>query len=368
MEFIATGWLRNIINVKFLLNFFTEHQHQRYNPLTGTWILVSPHRMLRPWSGQQEAPQKSDLAEFDASNPLCPGVTRPNGEQNPKYESTFVFTNDFPALLEDVPLPPIGDDELFQMKGARGTCKVMCFHPKSNKTLPVMTPKEITTVIEAWIAEFNELSKKYTWVQIFENKGAAMGCSNPHPHCQMWCCSFLPSEPDTKDRLMREYMKKHGRPLLEDYVQKELIKKDRVVVENEDWLVVVPFWACYPFETMIIARDSKVKRMNDMSVKQINNLAIIIKKLTTKYDNLFNCSFPYSMGFHGAPTGDLINEDSSHWVFHAIYYPPLLRSSTIRKFMVGFELLCQAQRDLTPEQAAERLRNLNGHRHYSESI
>lgn len=324
--------------------------------------------MKRPWSGQQEAPQKNDLPEFDPSNPLCPGVVRQNGEKNPNYESTFVFTNDFPALLEEIPLPPESDEELFQMKGARGTCKVMCFHPKSNKTLPVMTPKEITTVIEAWIKEFNELSKKYTWVQIFENKGAAMGCSNPHPHCQIWSCSFLPSEPEIKDRHLRAYYQKHGRPLLDDYAKKEITKKERVVVENEDFVVVVPFWACYPFETMLIARDSKIKRMNDMSAKQINNLALIIKELTTKYDNLFNCSFPYSMGFHGAPTGELANEDTSHWTFHAIYYPPLLRSSTIRKFMVGFELLCQAQRDLTPEQAAERLRNLDGHNHFSETM
>lgn len=344
----------------------TEHQHQRYNPLNGQWILVSPHRMKRPWSGQEEAPQKSELPEFDPTNPLCPGVVRQNGEKNPDYESTFLFTNDFPALLEDIPLPPSNDDPLFQTRGARGTCKVMCFHPKSNKTLPIMTLSEISNVINAWIDEFNKLSKKYTWVQIFENKGAAMGCSNPHPHCQIWSCSFLPSEPDTKDRYMREYYNKNGRPLLDDYVRKELIKKERVVIENPDFLVVVPFWACYPFETMIIARDTKVKRMNDLTSSQVANLSAVIKELTIKYDNLFKCSFPYSMGFHGAPTGEMSDRDANHWTFHAIYYPPLLRSSTIRKFMVGFELLCQAQRDLTPEQAAERLKNLDGKKHYSE--
>jgi UDPglucose--hexose-1-phosphate uridylyltransferase len=324
--------------------------------------------MKRPWSGQQEAPQKNDLPEFDPTNPLCPTVIRQNGEQNPDYESTFVFTNDFPALLEDVPLPPSNDDPLFQMRGARGTCRVMCFHPKSNRTLPIMSPKEISLVIDRWIEQFNELSKKYTWVQIFENKGASMGCSNPHPHCQIWACSFLPSEPETKDRNMREYFKKTGRPLLDDYVKKELKQKERIVVENEDFLVVVPFWACYPYETMIIARDSKVKRINDLNTSQINNLALVIKELTIKYDNLFNCSFPYSMGFHNAPTGDLINESTEHWTFHAIYYPPLLRSSTIRKFLVGYELLCQSQRDLTPEQAAEKLRNLDGKKHYTESL
>ncbi|CRL07312.1 CLUMA_CG020291, isoform A [Clunio marinus] len=346
----------------------TEHQHRRFNPMTGQWILVSPHRMKRPWSGQNEPPQKTNLEEFDPTNPLCPGVTRQNGQKNPQYESTFVFTNDFPALLEDVPIPPESDDPLFQTGGARGTCRVMCFHPKSNKTLPVMTPKEIRCIIDTWIKEFQELSKKYIWVQIFENKGASMGCSNSHPHCQIWSCSFLPSEPQAKDKRFREYYEIHGRTMLNDYVRKELMNKERIVIENPDWLVVVPFWACYPFETMIIACDSKIKRFNDLSQVHINNLAITIKELTTKYDNLFNCSFPYSMGFHGAPTGDLMDKDFSHWTFHAIYYPPLLRSSSVRKFMVGFELLCQPQRDLTPEQAAEKLRNSSGKHHYTDHI
>jgi UDPglucose--hexose-1-phosphate uridylyltransferase len=344
----------------------TEHQHQRFNPLTGQWVLVSPHRMLRPWSGQQEAPQKCDQRDFDPTNPLCPGVVRSNGEQNPDYESTFVFTNDFPALLEDVPLPPASDDPLFQTRGARGTCKVMCFHPKSNKTVPTLALADIETVIRAWIAEFTRLSQQYTWVQIFENKGAAMGCSNPHPHCQIWSCSFLPSEPATKDRQLRAYYANHGRPLLLDYVQRELEKRERIVVDNEDFVVVVPFWATWPFETLLLARDGRVKRINDLNQRQIGNLARVMKELTTRYDNLFSCSFPYSMGFHGAPTGEMAGDDAEHWSFHGIYYPPLLRSASVRKFMVGFELLCQSQRDLTPEQAAERLRNLSGVKHYSE--
>uniref|UniRef100_U5EW66 Galactose-1-phosphate uridylyltransferase n=1 Tax=Corethrella appendiculata TaxID=1370023 RepID=U5EW66_9DIPT len=345
----------------------TEHQHRRYNPLNGQWVLVCPHRMKRPWSGQQEAAQKNDLPEFDPSNPLCPGVVRGNGAKNPQYESTFVFTNDFPALLEDVPTPPKSDDPLFQMGEARGTCKVMCFHPKSNKTLPIMTPKEIRTVIDTWIKEYTILSKTYTWVQIFENKGASMGCSNPHPHCQIWCSSFFPSEPKTKDIYLREYYQKYNRPLLDDYVKREILKKERVVIENPDWLVVVPYWATWPFETMLISRNSN-KRISDLTTQQINNLAIVIKELTIRYDNIFNCSFPYSMGFHGAPTGDLIDNDTSHWTLHAIYYPPLLRSATVRKFMVGFELLCQSQRDLTAEQAAERLRSVCGNKHYSEHL
>uniref|UniRef100_A0A182JD66 Galactose-1-phosphate uridylyltransferase n=1 Tax=Anopheles atroparvus TaxID=41427 RepID=A0A182JD66_ANOAO len=347
----------------------TDHQHRRYNPLNGQWVLVSPHRMKRPWSGQEETPQRNDLPEFDPTNPLCPGVTRSNGVKNPIYESTFVFTNDFPALLEGVPEPPASDDPLFQVAPAQGTCRVMCFHPKSNKTLPLMTPKEIRNVIDAWIAEFRQLAQRYCWVQIFENKGPTMGCSNPHPHCQIWACSFLPNEPKVKDDKLREYYAKHGRPLLDDYVKQELIKRERIVIENPDWLVVVPFWAVWPFETMLISRNGN-RRITDLSVQQINNLAIVIKELTTKYDNLFKCSFPYSMGWHGAPTAELAGsaDADQHWTLHAIYYPPLLRSATVRKFMVGFELLCQSQRDLTAEQAADRLRGLCGKRHYSANI
>lgn len=243
----------------------------------------------------------------------------------------------------------------------------MCFHPKSNKTLPVMTPDEIEAVIARWIEEYRDLSKKYMWVQIFENKGASMGCSNPHPHCQIWSCSFLPSHPALKDKHLREFYDQHSKTLLGQYVEEEIKKKERVVILNEDWLVVVPFWATWPYETMLISRNPATKRISELNERQRSNLALVIKELTTKYDNLFKCSFPYSMGWHGAPTptdGASWN-DYDHWTLHAIYYPPLLRSATIRKFMVGFELLAQGQRDLTAEQAAERLRDLDGHRHYS---
>lgn len=287
---------------------------------------------------------------------------------NPDYESTFVFANDFPALLENVPDPEIANaNSLFQIRPAKGNCRVMCFHPKSNKTLPVMSAEEIRAVISRWIEEYNDLSKKYLWVQIFENKGASMGCSNPHPHCQIWSCSFLPSHPALKDKHLREYYKVSKRPLLGDYVDEEIRKQERVVIENEDWLVVVPFWATWPYETMLIARDAATKRISQLTERQQKNLALVIKELTTKYDNLFNCSFPYSMGWHGAPTPTDASDAESYdwWTLHAIYYPPLLRSAAIRKFMVGFELLAQGQRDLTAEQAAERLSNLNGHKHYS---
>uniref|UniRef100_A0A1A9UZ22 Galactose-1-phosphate uridylyltransferase n=1 Tax=Glossina austeni TaxID=7395 RepID=A0A1A9UZ22_GLOAU len=345
-----------------------EHQHRRLNPLNGKWILVCPHRMLRPWSGQQELSQSLDnIPEFDANNPLCPGVVRPNGAKNPDYKNTFVFTNDFPALLENVPEPPTSDDPLFQASSATGICRVMCFHAKSNLTLPLISIEEIELIVNEWINQFNDLSLKYSWVQIFENKGSAMGCSNSHPHCQIWACSFLPTEPFIKDAFLKKYFQKYQRPLLNDYITKELEKKERIVIENADWLVVVPYWAAWPFETMLLSRNNN-KRLNDLTERQKKSLAHTIKQLTTKYDNLFECSFPYSMGFHGAPTGEMSKLDNMHWTLHASYYPPLLRSATVRKFMVGFELFGEIQRDLTAEQAAKRLKEVSGEVHYSKNI
>lgn len=334
-----------------------EHQHVRYNPLKGEWVLVSPHRMKRPWSGQTEATLHEIIPEFDPNNPLCPGVKRPNGQINPKYNSTFVFDNDFPAMLEDVPCPPQSDDPLFKIDSARGKCKVMCFHPKSNVTIPVLSILEIITIIDRWIAEAELLGKTYDWVQIFENKGAIMGCSNPHPHCQIWASSFIPNEPRIKDFYQRSYYEQYGRPLLMDYISKEMNIKERVVVENEEWLVVVPFWAVWPYETMILPKKHVI-RFPDLSAAQKTALADIMKRITIKYDNLFQVSFPYSMGWHGAPTGKELNKDMRHWVFHGIYYPPLLRSATVKKFMVGYEMLAQSQRDLSPEKAASILRDL----------
>lgn len=215
--------------------------------------------------------------------------------------------------------------------------------------------------------QYRELATRFVWVQIFENKGAAMGCSNPHPHCQIWSCSFLPSEPATKHAHLQAYYRQHGRPLLGDYAERELARGERVVCSNDGWLVVVPFWAAWPFETLLIARGPKCRRISDLTPRQADDLASIIKELTTKYDNLFRCSFPYSMGWHGAPTAQLQTpETDAAWTLHATYYPPLLRSASVRKFMVGFELLCQTQRDLTAEQAAQRLRQMDGQRHYSE--
>ncbi|MBN3319293.1 GALT uridylyltransferase, partial [Atractosteus spatula] len=362
----------------------------RYNPLRDSWVLVSAHRMKRPWKGQMEKPPEDNIPRHDPSNPLCPGSTRANGEVNPDYESTFLFDNDFPALQPDAPEPGSSDHPLFQTKGARGVCKVMCFHPWSDITLPLMQVSEIKAVIHKWAELTVELGGTYPWVQIFENKGAMMGCSNPHPHCQalcvacfyleelqlvhwlkvpwaseshvgysalpvpdwlikVWASDFLPSEPRLSDRCQKDYYKKHGVPMLLEYSMQEAQRQERLVVENEDWLVLVPYWATWPFQTLLLPRRH-VLRLSDLSDKEQDNLASIMKRLLTKYDNLFEISFPYSMGWHGAPTGHYLKEDMSYWQLHAHYYPPLLRSATVRKFMVGYEMLAQEQRDLTPEQ------------------
>ncbi|KAM9262748.1 galactose-1-phosphate uridylyltransferase [Morus bassanus] len=335
----------------------SEHQHARYNPLRDDWVLVSAHRVKRPWHGQLEKPPPEDVPRWDPNNPLCPGATRANGEVNPQYEGTFVFPNDFPALQPDAPEPGDSDHPLFRAAAARGVCKVMCFHPWSDLTLPLMSLAEIRAVIDAWAELVAELGASYTWVQIFENKGAMMGCSNPHPHCQVWASSFLPNEACLEDRTQRQHLSQHGVPMLLEYAEQEAQRKERLVVENEDWLVVVPYWATWPYQTLLLPRRH-VCRLQDLCEGERDSLASIMQRLLIKYDNLFEVSFPYSMGWHGAPTGPYLEEDCGHWQLHAHYYPPLLRSATVRKFMVGYEMLAQVQRDLTPEQAAERLRSL----------
>ncbi|XP_013188941.2 probable galactose-1-phosphate uridylyltransferase [Amyelois transitella] len=345
----------------------TEHQHIRYNPLKDEWILVSPHRCQRPWSGQVEDAVEDQPS--DPKNPLKAGALRANGQRNPIYTSTYVFPNDFPALLERVPEPPEPDHPLFRSSAAKGTCRVMCFHPDSSMTIALMSVEEIVAVIEEWINQMKELGRRYTWVQIFENKGAVMGCSNPHPHCQIWASSYLPNEARMKERCQKDYFNKYGAPLLVDYLQQELHRKERIVIQNTEWVAVVPYWAVWPFETMLLPVNGKPQRLTDLNEVQKEGLADIMKKLNTKYDNLFKCSFPYSMGWHGAPTGPNHTQgDSPHWLVHGLYLPPLLRSATVKKFMVGYEMLAQSQRDLTPEQAAERLRNCDHLVHYKNKV
>ncbi|CAL8280201.1 unnamed protein product [Merluccius merluccius] len=335
-----------------------EHQHLRFNPLTERWVLVSAHRMARPWAGQQEAPPQQHVPRRDPLNPLGPGNTRSNGQVNPDYESTFVFDNDFPALQPDAPDPPLDDDSLFQSKAARGVCQVMCFHPWSDVTLPLMRQDEVIKVIDKWAELVEELGSTYPWVQIFENKGAMMGCSNPHPHCQVWASNFLPNEVVLSDRSQKAFYHRHQEQLLLRYANQEANRQERVVVQSSDWLAVVPYWATWPYQTMLLPRRRHILRLTDLTPDERRDLADIMKRLLTKYDNLFQVSFPYSMGWHGAPTGPHLCGGVDHWQLHAHYYPPLLRSASVRKFMVGYEMLAQEQRDLTPEQAAERLRNV----------
>jgi UDPglucose--hexose-1-phosphate uridylyltransferase len=312
-----------------------DHPHRRYNPLTGEWLLVSPHRTKRPWQGEVEKPPADDRPAHDPACYLCPGNVRANGERNPQYESTYVFTNDFAALLPDAPPAPETGHPLLQMQTQRGTCRVLCFSPRHDLTLAEMPGPDIRRVVDAWAGQVIELGEQWRWVQVFENRGAMMGASNPHPHGQIWAGDILPTEPDKEDREQRRYYYQHSSPLLLDYLDLELAQRERIVVENEHWLAVVPFWAVWPFETLLLPKR-RVLRLPDLDDAQRHALADILKRLLVRYDNLFETSFPYSMGWHGAPTGPALSEELDHWQLHAHFYPPLLRSATVRKFMVGY--------------------------------
>ncbi|KAE9540249.1 galactose-1-phosphate uridylyltransferase [Ursidibacter maritimus] len=346
---------------KFVLN---DHPHRRFNPLKNQWVLVSPHRAKRPWQGQQEALVQDEKPSYDPTCYLCPGNKRITGEVNPNYTEPFVFKNDFSALLPDTPAPDSNRDPLFKISHTQGESRVICFSPDHSKTLPLLTPAEIEKVIQTWQAQAMELSQRYEWVQIFENKGEMMGCSNPHPHGQIWASNFLPNEIATADQCQADYFKQYGSPLLIDYAQRELEKRERIVAETEDWIAVVPYWASWPFETLLLPKSKHFTQITQLNQAEREDLALALKKLTTRYDNLFNISFPYSMGFHFAPFNQ---QDNSHWQLHAHFYPPLLRSATVRKFMVGYEMMAETQRDLTPEQAAERLLAVSDEIHYKNN-
>ncbi|KAF7729961.1 galactose-1-phosphate uridyl transferase [Apophysomyces ossiformis] len=336
---------------------FSAHSHRRYNPLTRSWVLCSPHRTQRPWQGQQESDNAETRPSYDPSCYLCPGNKRANGDVNPEYDTTYVFPNDFAAVRADQPALERTDDPLLRVEGVRGECHVICFSPRHDLTMAEMSTEEVSGVVQQWADSYKAMKhKEVQYVQIFENKGAAMGCSNPHPHGQMWCTDHVPVEPQAELESLQAYRKEHGRCLLCDYVQRELAEKTRVVIENESFVCVVPFWAVWPFEVLVLPK----KHLADIT--EMNNavdLADMLRRVACRYDNLFKCSFPYSMGIHQAPVGQ--NNEFAHDLnhFHLHFYPPLLRSATVRKFLVGFEMLGEPQRDLTPEQAAARLRQLS---------
>lgn len=330
-----------------------EFTHRRKNPLSGEWVLVSPHRNNRPWLGATEAVDSEELPKHDPSCPLCPGNQRANAETNPQYTYTHVFVNDFGALNAVSPQAQSSTDPLFTYDAAEGECRVICFSPDHNKTLPEMSITELSAVITTWQQHYRELSAQYNCVQVFENKGAIMGCSQPHPHGQIWAHPHLSTEIEREDTHQSDYFQLHGRAMLADYAEKEIADASRIVFENKHWLVVVPFWAAWPFETLVLPKDS-LQRLDELNEAQNKALAETLKVLTTKYDNLFRCSFPYSMGWHNAPAN--LDSSASYWRLHAHFYPPLLRSATVKKHMVGYEMLAESQRDLTPETAASILR------------
>lgn len=329
--------------------------HRRRNPLTGEWVLVSPHRTQRPWLGKQESAGGARRPAHDPACYLCPGSTRANGERNPDYTGAYVFPNDFAALNTAAQDPVDTANPLLRGEPARGECRVICFSPRHDLTLPEMPVEAIRGVVDVWAEQVAGLGRTWRWVQVFENKGDVMGCSNPHPHGQVWAGDALPNEPAKEDREQRAHLAQYGRGLLADYLDLEVRAGERIVVQNEHWVAVVPYWAVWPYETLLLPRRH-VLRLPDLVPVERDALAAILKRLLTRYDNLFQTSFPYSMGWHGAPTED---GDFSHWRLHAHFYPPLLRSATVKKFMVGYEMMAEAQRDLTAEQAASRLRDLS---------
>jgi UDPglucose--hexose-1-phosphate uridylyltransferase len=331
--------------------------HRRFNPLTGEWVLVSPHRANRPWRGQVEKAPVENLPPYDPTCYLCPHNERAGGARNPDYSSTFVFDNDFSSLLPaENPVHPV-DHPLLVSISERGICRVVCFTPRHDLTLPELDQSAIENIIRTWTDQTMELSAKHfvQYVQIFENKGAMMGCSNPHPHSQVWGTQYVSNLPARELEYQKVYFNQHGRALLTDYVDEEQRRTERVLFSNDHFTALIPYWAIWPFETMIVAHRN-VAWLTELTSVEISALAETLQRITTRYDNLFEISFPYTMGFHQAPF-----DGRSHpeWILHAHFYPPLLRSASVRKFMAGYEMLVMPQRDITPESAAERLRSLS---------
>jgi UDPglucose--hexose-1-phosphate uridylyltransferase len=334
----------------------SEHPHRRFNPLTEKWVLVSPHRAQRPWQGRIEPGARETTLEYDPLCYLCPGNSRAGGQRNPKYSGTFVFENDFAALKADGTAGEFREGELLLARSERGKCRVVCFSPRHDLTLAQMNVSDIKTVVDTWCEESTALGSlpDVRAVQVFENRGEAMGCSNPHPHGQIWANETIPDELAGELATQRRYFEKHGATLLDDYQKLEISKNERVVCGNDHFLAVVPFWAIWPYEMLVVSRR-QVASLPDLADEERRALADILRRITARYDNLFQTPFPYTMGFHQAPT-DGAAYPGFH--LHAHFYPPLLRSATVRKFMVGYEMLAMPQRDITPEAAAKQLRNL----------
>lgn len=340
-----------------------KNPHRRFNILTGEWILVSPHRTKRPWQGRTEKSTSEKGPDYDPTCYLCPGNTRINGETNPEYTEPFSFTNDFPALLPDTPKKELKNG-LLKAKAEQGICKVVCFSPDHSLTLPLMKTEDIKKVVEIWKKEYAELGARenINYVQIFENKGAVMGCSNPHPHGQIWSQSSIPTEIRKKSLHFKNYWRENNRSLLADYLKQELELDERILAKNEHFVALIPFWAVWPYEAIIIPRNH-YQHIGQLTEKEEQSFAEIIKKLTIMYDNLFETSFPYSSGIHQIPTD---GKEYPEWHFHMSFYPPLLRSATVKKFMVGYEMFAGPQRDITAEQAAKTINDLS-ETHYTKS-
>jgi len=335
------------------LDRLAREPHRRYNPLRDEWVLVSAERTRRPWLGRRERHADGEPLAYDPTCYLCPGNRRAGGEVNPDYEATFVFTNDFAALRPDSD-PFALEDGLLRAEVEPGTCRVICFARRHDLTLAAMAAPDIRRVVDLWAAQTAELGERFQWVQVFENRGEMMGASNPHPHGQIWAGAALPNDAVREDRSQRAYLAQHGSSMLLDYVAQES-GGPRVVDENDDWLAVVPFWASWPYEVLLLPRAAAL-RLPDLDDRRRDALAEVLISVLRAYDRLFDLSFPYSMGWHQAP---FRGGDESHWQLHAHFFPPLLEA-TVRKFMVGYELLAETQRDLTPEEAAGRLRIARG--------